>query len=94
MFKYPTGAIGEVFLTILSQLLIILQIFLSVNVFIAYSWQFFIFIFRALIYLNRYILLIERQKKYQSPLTILLIIKIEETSLEKVGVTGFEPATS
>ena len=26
--------------------------------------------------------------------TILLIIKIEETSLEKVGVTGFEPATS
>jgi len=57
LFKYPTGAIGEVFLTILSQLLIILQIFLSVNVFIAYSWQFFIFIFRALIYLNRYILL-------------------------------------
>lgn len=37
LFKYPTGAIGEVFLTILSQLLIILQIFLSVNVFIAYS---------------------------------------------------------
>ena len=51
------------------------------------------FLFFALfIYPKKYILLIERQKKYQSPLTIL--IKIEETSLEKVGVTGFEPATS